>query len=233
MSERIQWVIERLEKSYGRQTSYSRHDPMKQLILTILSQRTTYADERKAFDQMIERFGNWENIAFVPVEELTKAIAPSNYPEIKAPRIQEVIKTIIAERGKPELDFLAELSTEEAVKWLRKLPGVGPKTTTFLLLFVFKRPVLPVDTHVYRVSQRVGLIGSKVTQEKAHEVLLKMLPPIPDELLNFHKLLFKHGQQVCTWNHLKCTQCVLKDICDFGRSVLKIETPMPVENTQE
>lgn len=232
MEERIYWVIERLEKAYGRQSNYSRHEPMKQLILTILSQRTNYADERKAYEQMMERFKTWEGIAHAPVDELTAAIAPSNYPEIKAPRIQEVIKIIIAERGKPELDFLENLTTEEAVKWLRKLPGVGPKTTTFLLLFTFKRPVLPVDTHVYRVSQRVGLIGSKVNQEKAHEVLLKMLPPIPDELVNFHRLLFKHGQQVCSWNHPKCTQCVLKDICDFGRSVLKIETPMPLKATE-
>lgn len=232
MNARIYWVIERLEKAYGRQTSYSRHAPMTQLILTILSQRTNYADERKAYEQMMERFGTWENIASAPVEELTQAIAPSNYPELKAPRIQEVIKTIIAERGKPELDFLENLTTEEAVAWLRKLPGVGPKTTTFLLLFTFKRPVLPVDTHVYRVSQRVGLIGSKVNQEKAHDVLLKMLPPVADELLNFHKLLFKHGQQVCSWNHPRCTECVLKDICDFGRSILKIETPFPIGSEQ-
>lgn len=221
MDKRVDIVIERLEKVYGRQTNYSRHDPMEQLILTILSQRTNYADERQAYAQMMERFKTWEEIANAPVEELTQAIAPSNYPELKAPRIQAVIKQIIAERGKPELDFLAKLSTEDAMAWLRALPGVGPKTTTFLLLFTFKRPVLPVDTHVYRVSQRLGLIGSKVNQEKAHLVLLKMLPPVADELLNFHKLFFKHGQQVCTWSHPKCTECVLRDICDFYNRVTR------------
>jgi len=232
MNERIYLAIERLENVFGRQLNYSLRPPMEQLIMTILSQRTNYADEKKAYEQMRERFGSWENIANAPLDELTEAIKPSNYPELKAPRIQEVIKQIIAEKGKPDLDFIAEISTEEAMAWLRKLPGVGPKTTTFLLLFTFKRPVLPVDTHVYRVSQRVGLIGSKVNQEKAHDVLLKMLPPVADELLNFHKLFFKHGQQVCTWNHPKCVDCVLKDICDFGRSVLKIETPVPVSTRQ-
>ncbi len=228
MDERINIAIERLEKVFGRQLSYSQRPPMEQLMMTILSQRTNYADEKKAYDQMRERFGSWGNIADAPLEELTEAIKPSNYPEIKAPRIQAVIKQIIAEKGTTDLNFINEMTTEAAMEWLRKLPGVGPKTTTFLLLFTFKRPVLPVDTHVYRVSHRVGLITSKTTQEKAHILLLQMLPPIADELLNFHKLFFKHGQKVCTWNHPKCTECVLKDICDFGRSVLKIEEPMPV-----
>jgi len=228
MESRIQAAIDRLEKVFGRQLSYSQRPPMEQLIMTILSQRTNYANEKLAYNQMRSRFGSWENIADAPLDELTETIRPSNYPEIKAPRIQEVIKQIIAEKGTTDLSFIQQMSTEEAMQWLRRLPGVGPKTTTFLLLFTFRRPVLPVDTHVYRVSQRLGLIGKKVSQEKAHELLLKMLPPVADELLNFHKLFFKHGQRVCTWNHPKCTECVLKDICDFGRSVLKIETPMEV-----
>ena len=104
---------------------------------------------------------------------------------------------------------------QEAMDWLMALPGVGHKTATFVMLFTFRKPVLPVDTHVHRVSQRLGIIGPKVSQAKAHQVLLDMLPADADELLNFHKLFFKHGQQICTWSHPKCEECYLTDVCDY------------------
>ncbi len=188
---------------------------MEQLIATILSQRTNYENERKAFTQMWEQFGSWQGIMEAPTELLTQAIASSNYPEIKAPRIKAVLRQIKEARGDFNLDFLADLPLEEAMKWLMRLPGVGYKTTTFLLLFTFRKPVLPVDTHVHRVSQRLGIIHAKVTADKAHQILLDMLPQEAPELLNFHKLFFKHGQRTCTWSYPKCRQCILTDICDW------------------
>ena len=213
--DKIPIVLTRLEEQFGRQTRFSSKPPMEQLIATILSQRTNYANERQAYERMWERFGSWEGIVNAPLDELTEAIASSNYPEIKAPRIKAVLRSIQEECGAFNLDFLADWPVKKAQEWLMRFEGVGHKTATFLLLFSLRKPVLPVDTHVHRVSQRVGIIGPKVNQAKAHTVLLEMLPPDADELLNYHKLLFKHGQQVCTWSYPRCGQCVLQDICDY------------------
>ena len=194
---------------------------MEQLIATILSQRTNYANERKAYERMWERFGSWEGIMNAPPDELTEAISSSNYPEIKAPRIKETLRLIQEECGSFNLDFLADWPVEKAQAWLMRFEGVGHKTATFLLLFSLRKPVLPVDTHVHRVSQRVGIIGPKVSQAKAHTVLLEMLPRDAHALLNYHKLLFKHGQQVCTWSYPRCRECVLQEVCDYYQNQKK------------
>ena len=208
-------IVRRLEEAYGRQTRYSTKNPMDQLIATILSQRTNYADELQAYTQMRARFPSWEEVAAAPVAELEATIQPSRFPELKAPRIQEVIRRIIADHGDTEMRFLEDMPTEAAQAYLMSLPGVGYKTSTFVLLFSLRRPVLPVDTHVHRVSTRTGILPAKTSQEKAHVLLLTMLPKDADELLNFHKLLFKHGQQVCTFSYPRCQACLLKDICAY------------------
>ena len=213
--EKISTALARLEEQFGRQTRFSGKSPMDQLIATILSQRTNYENERKAFERMWDRFGSWEGIMNAPTDELTEAIASSNYPEVKAPRIKKILQQIYEERGNFDLQFLADLPVEEAMQWLMQFEGVGHKTTTFLLLFTFRKPVLPVDTHVHRVSQRLGIIDQKTTQAKAHKVLLDLLPKDANELLNYHKLFFKHGQQVCTWSYPRCRSCILTDICTY------------------
>jgi endonuclease III len=213
--EKMETALKRMEEHFGRQTRFSEKDPLNQLISTVLSQRTTYANEKKAFERMWETFGSWGNIMTASLAELIETISTSNYPEVKAPRIQLILQQIKAERGNFDLNFLDDLPVNEAMQWLMTLPGVGYKTSTFVLLFTFRKPVLPVDTHVHRVSQRLGIISSKTNEAKAHGVLLAMLPADAAELLNFHKLFFKHGQQICIWSYPKCKQCYLTDICDY------------------
>ncbi|GAB3902647.1 endonuclease III [Larkinella knui] len=208
-------VHEILNQHYGIQAIYGRLEPMHELIATVLSHRTTHANEVTAFRTMMARFGTWEAIRDAPVEELTEAIQTSNYPEIKAPWIKQILARIIAERGEANVDFLREMTNEAAMTWLTALPGVGLKTATLLLLFNFQKPVLPVDTHVHRVSQRLGLIGPKVSAEKAHAILLRYLPPDATVLFNFHKHFYWHGQRICTWSYPKCQSCVLKLHCDY------------------
>ncbi len=213
MQPKIIRAIEILEAEYGRSLRYSSKQPIEQLISTVLSQRTNYADERAAFKGMWEKFGDWENIRTAPVEELTTAITSSNFPEVKAPRIQAILTQIKEELGHYKLDFLKSWTVEEASRWLMRLPGVGHKTATFLLLFVFRLPALPVDTHVHRVSQRLGIIDTKVSEAKAHKLLKEMLPQTADDLLNFHRLFFNHGQKVCSWSTPKCAVCQLQALC--------------------
>jgi endonuclease-3 len=213
--QKTRLIHELLNQQYGIQAIYGRLEPLHELIATVLSHRTTHANEVTAFRTMMERFGSWEAIRDAPVEELTQAIQTANYPEVKAPYIKQILSRIIAERGEASIDFLREMATEAAMTWLTALPGVGLKTSTLLLLFNFQKPVLPVDTHVHRVSQRLGLIGPKVTAEKAHAILLAYLPQDATVLFNFHKHFYWHGQRVCTWSFPKCPQCVLKTHCDY------------------
>lgn len=218
-SDKTQQTHERLNRSYKRLEIDSRRSPMHELISTMLSHRTNHADETKAYKTMLERFGDWEGVMQADESELADAIRTTRYPEQKAPQIQQTLRMIKAARGEINIDFLADLSIEEAMDWLTRLPGVGLKTATLLLLFNFKKPVLPVDTHVFRVSQRVGLIGAKVTAAKAHGILLGMLPPDAVELFNFHKHLFWHGQRVCTFYSPKCEECVLNGLCNYYQDV--------------
>ncbi|RIJ43117.1 endonuclease III domain-containing protein [Pontibacter oryzae] len=218
-SEKTQLTHELLNQAYKRLTLGSRRSPMHELISTMLSHRTNHADETTAYNTMLERFGDWEGVMLADECELAQAIKTTRYPEQKAPQIQQTLRMIKAARGEINIDFLADLSIEEAMDWLTRLPGVGLKTATLLLLFNFKKPVLPVDTHVFRVSQRVGLIGAKVTAAKAHAILLDMLPPDALELFNFHKHLFWHGQRVCTFYSPKCDECVLNGLCNYYQDV--------------
>jgi endonuclease-3 len=213
---------QRLQGLYGEQELYNRRDPMRELVSTMLSHRTTHADEEKAYRQMHERFGSWEGIRDAPLPELIDAISSSRFPEAKAVNIKKVVGRIIEERGEANIDFLRDMPVEEAMLWLLSLPGVGLKTSTLLLLFNFYKPVLPVDTHVHRVSQRVGMIGPKTNAEKAHDILLDMLPKDAKVLFNFHKHFFWHGQKVCIWSVPRCQQCPLTDICDWYQANRKV-----------
>ncbi|CAH1001082.1 Endonuclease III [Neolewinella maritima] len=211
----LHFLITTLEAEYGRQTRYSTKSAVDQLIATTLSQRTNYADEKAAYDKLLETYGDWTGVAAAPVEGIEACIQTSRWPEIKAPRIKELLNIILERYGKMDMQFLADMPVEEAQELLMELPGVGFKTSTFVLLFSLRRPALPVDTHVHRVSTRYGILPAKITQAKSHKALLDMLPQDADELLNFHKLLFKHGQRVCTYSHPKCGKCVVSARCRY------------------
>jgi endonuclease-3 len=214
-SEKIADIYARLLKTYGERPLKPRREPMHELISTMLSHRTTQKNEAIAFERMWKRFGSWEAIRDAPLDALVESIETSNYPESKAPRIQAALAQIIEERGEPSIEFLRDLPAEEGREWLMSLPGVGIKTASLVLLFCFSKPVLPVDTHVHRVSGRLGLIGPKASAELAHALLLEQLPSDPHVLFNFHIAMLKHGQQICIWGTPRCTRCPLTDRCDW------------------
>ena len=211
-------MYDRLVALHGHQPNIPRREPMHELISTILSHRTTGHNEDLAYERMMTRFGTWEGVRDAPVDELAEAIAPANFAEQKAPRIKEVLRRIFEERGAFDLAFLGTMPLDEALTWLTDLPGVGPKTATLVLLFCFARPVLPVDTHVHRVSQRVGLIGPKVDATAAHPLLLALFPADAQVLYNFHIDTLRHGQKICVWGTPRCERCPLTSICSWYAS---------------
>lgn len=215
LRERAMAVYGLLLETYGELPLKPRREPMHELISTMLSHRTTQKNEALAFERMWNKYGSWAAIRDAPFEELAETLEQVQFPGAKAENIKKALTRIIEERGEPSIEFLRDMPTEEAVAWLRSLPGVGIKTAALVLLFCFFHPVMPVDTHVHRVSQRIGLIGPKVTAEAAHTLLLDLLPAEPHVLFNFHVGMLKHGQRICVWAKPRCERCPLTGLCDY------------------
>ncbi|GGO22582.1 endonuclease III domain-containing protein [Deinococcus humi] len=211
-AELLRWMKSELHAEYGDRHLDPRREPMHELISTILSQRTTWQDEAAAYDELCE-IGDWDAIIAAPTERVAHAIRRSNYPESKAPRIQETLRRIRDSPGGYNLEFLRDMPSKDALKWLTDLPGVGVKTASLVLLFNYAHPVFPVDTHVHRITTRVGAIPL-MGEQAAHRALLKVLPGEPPFLYELHLNLLRHGQQVCQWSRPKCGVCVLRERCD-------------------
>jgi endonuclease-3 len=150
-------------------------------------------------------------VVIAPVEEITELIWVGGLARVKALRIKDILKAIWGKRGSLELDFLKDMPLPEAKAWLRELPGVGPKTAACVLLFSLGQPALPVDTHVCRVTRRLGLIDAKVSVEEAHEILEAMLSPV--QVYPFHVYMVEHGRRTCVARRPRCPRCVLKEGC--------------------
>ena len=213
-------VTRRLTIEYG-EVPFSSKDPMSMLVDILLSHRTRDEQTAAAWANLLKRFGSWEAVRDAPTEEVQSTIANVNFPEVKAPRLQTIMRQITAERGNLNLDFLRDLPVEEGAAWLNRFEGVGPKTTACVLLFSCQKPLLPVDVHVHRCSIRLGLIGKKVTADNAHNLLQALLPQDARSIYNFHKALLRHGQRVCVYEHPRCNRCVLTDLCDYYKTVVK------------
>ncbi len=207
-------VAARLVARFGH-ARFSDRDPLSMLVDILLSHRTRNEQTYAAYRALLERFGDWAGVRDAPTAEVESTIAVVNWPEVKAPRIQTILRRITAERGELSLDFLCKLPVAEAAAWLGRLEGVGPKTVACVLLFTCRQPILPVDTHVHRVSIRLGLIGPKVTAAAAHDLLGALLPPDPQAIYDFHRALLKHGQDPCVYGRPRCERCALTDCCDY------------------
>ena len=214
-AEKTQYVHEELTRFFGLLALKPRRLPMHELISTMLSHRTNHAMETLAYTQMLVKFGTWPEVLAAPFEALADTLAPAQFPGAKAANIQKALQQIKQKCGELKIDFLQDLPEAEGLAWLTSLPGVGLKTASLLLLFNFGKKVIPVDTHVHRVTQRIGIIGLKDTAEKAHTLLPGMLPPHATDLFNFHIHLLWHGQRICTFRAPKCLQCPVREVCNY------------------
>ena len=213
-------VTRRLTEYYG-EVPFSSKDPMSMLVDIILSHRTRDEQTAAAYDNLLKHFGSWEAVRDASTEEVQAEIDNVNWPEVKAPRLQALMHRITEERGELNLDFLRDLPVAEGAAWLSRLEGVGPKTKACVLLFSCQKPILPVDTHVWRVSIRLGLIGKKVTADAAYDLLQALLPQDARIIYNFHKALLRHGQRICVFERPRCEKCPITDLCDYYQTVVK------------
>jgi endonuclease-3 len=183
--EKIDPIYNALAAAYGELTWSSSTDPLSELIHTILSQHTSDTNRDRAFGAMRTQFPTWEEVRGAPLDLLIEAIKSGGLANVKAPRIQSVLRQISDERaGELNLDFIAEMTVDEAKAYLARFRGVGPKTTACVLMFACGMPVMPVDTHVHRVSGRLGLISERTTADQAHDDLEAIVEP--GKRYNFH-----------------------------------------------
>ena len=200
-----------LQQYQGQITWTPRYDPISELVFTILTQHTSDSNALKAFNNLVGQFPSWQDILDADDEEVAKTIFIGGLSKIKAPRIKSVLKVIKSDTGSFNIDFLSHMTLTEAKNWLKSLPGVGPKTAAVVLAFALNMPAMPVDTHIYRVSKRLGLIGKKIDVDKAHDILENSVDP--NKVFSFHVYLIQHGRTVCKARKPLCNECVLNDKC--------------------
>lgn len=204
-------LIEILDERYGRTPQQPSGAPVTELVVTLLSQHTSDHNSGHAMHRLLERFPTWEDVIAAPTAEVEEAIRPGGLAPTKAPRIQALLSEVRDRAPDFELAELSEMPLDDAKRWLRSLPGVGPKTAACVLLFALARPALPVDTHVDRVSRRLGLVPKKASVEQAHDLLEAQLEP--DEVYAFHVDLIQHGRRTCHARSPQCEDCPLLDRC--------------------
>jgi endonuclease-3 len=208
-------VYQRLLAAYGEPDWRPHYQPMEELVLTFLSQNTSDVNSARAYAALRERYPTWQKVLDAPVAELAETIRSGGLSQQKAPRIQNALQRILQERGEFSIDFLADLPTDEATHWLTSFDGIGHKTASIVLLFCFNKPAFPVDTHVGRVTRRLGLAGARDSEEKIKALWESLTPP--ERYYPLHLNLILHGRQVCRARMPNCPICVLKRICQYAR----------------
>jgi endonuclease-3 len=215
---RLRAVVARLDQAYGRPLLAPRFPPVGELVYTVLSQNTTDVNTDRTYAALRRRFPTWSEVRDAPVAEVEEAIAAGGLSHVKAPRIGAILRALSTAGGEPGLGLLDVLRDGDALAYLQSLPGVGPKTAACVLLFSLGRPAMPVDTHVHRVSGRLGLIEARLTAVAAHGVLTALAGPAATDIYAAHVDLVRHGRRVCHVRRPACGTCPLNDLCPSAGS---------------
>ena len=216
--ERALDVHKKLLAFYGEPIWRNPLPAIDELVSTILSQNTNDVNRDKAFDALRARFPTWEQVRDAPEADVIEAIRPAGLGNQKGPRIQKVLQAIQTERGNLDLSFLMDMPLEDARNWLTKFNGVGPKTAAIVLCFSLGRPAFPVDTHVYRVTGRIGLRPLEMNVEAAHPYLESIFPP--ETYYAGHLNIIRLGREICHARKPNCMACPLRAVCDYGQTIL-------------
>ena len=200
-------IHELLLEMYGT-PRWTRLDGVSEMVATILSQNTNDANRDLAYTRLRARFNTWEDVRDAKTDDIVEAIRPAGLANQKGPRIQQALKRITEERGALNIDFLAALPVDEARAWLTSINGIGPKTAAIVLLFCYDRPAFPVDTHVHRVTGRLGLRPDALSADDTHTLMEALCPAGAEG--PFHLNLIRHGREVCAARRPMCEACGLR-----------------------
>lgn len=211
----VREVDARLACLHGDNQFPGASDPLGGLVYTILSQSTTAANSSRAYEDLVRRFPSWDALAQAPVGQIARAIRSGGLARQKAPRIRTIIRRIIDENGGATLDFIERMSVKQATEYLLGFDGVGPKTAACVLLFSMGRQVFPVDTHVRRISERLGWVPPGLSDVAVHDALGRIVPP--ELCYRLHVNMVTHGREVCKARSPQCDGCPLQSVCDHSR----------------
>ena len=203
-----------LAREYGDRKLRPDGDPLGGLVGTVLSQNTSDLNSGRAYTSLRLRFPTWEAVRTAPREALADAIRSGGLAEIKSFRIQGILDDLVARYGSLDLSAIAALPIPEARTALTSLHGVGPKTASCVLLFNLGRPAFPVDTHVHRLSRRIGFALQKATPAAMQDLVEAHLPA--EHRYRFHVNLIQHGRTICKAQRPRCAECPIRPICQYG-----------------
>ena len=214
----VRYIIQNLERTYGVPENRRPSRPLDMLIKIILSQATSDANSDRTFAALRKRFPTWDAALRARTSTLAETIRAGGLANQKAAVIKDVLAQVRAERGALDLDFLHDLPDEEAVRYLARFRGIGPKTIACTLLFACRKEVFPLDTHIFRILRRVGLIPQKCTDARAHEIMNRTVPA--GKFYSFHVNLVRHGRAVCRPREPLCERCPIVEYCDYGQAMI-------------
>ena len=201
----------RLLEEYGQPVWRVKLPPLDELVSTILSQNTNDNNRDRAFDALVRQFPDWAAVRDADPEAVISAIRPAGLANQKGPRIQSVLQQITREQEHLSLAYVQDMPPTEALQELLKFKGVGPKTAAIVLLFSLDMPAFPVDTHIHRVTGRLGLRPEGMNAEKSHAFLADVFPP--NTYYAVHLNLIRHGREICHARSPECERCFLKELC--------------------
>jgi endonuclease-3 len=216
---RLRAILKRLEQVYGSPPWNPSHDPLGELVATILSQNTSDVNSDRAYAALRAAYRTWDEVLHAKPDDLASVIRSGGLARLKSRRIQEILHTLKTRQGHLRLDCLMDMPMPAARAFLAEFAGVGPKTIACVLLFACGHPAFPVDTHIYRVATRLGLLPSGCTVERAHTVLEPLIPPA--QIYRAHVNLIHHGRTVCKARLPNCQHCCLRTWCPFPQLVTK------------
>jgi endonuclease III len=214
----VRYIIQNLERAYGVPENKRASDPLDMLVQIILSQATSDTNSHRTFAALKKKFPTWDAALRARESTIAETIRAGGLANQKAAVIKSMLRQVKAEHGTLKLDFLHHLSAEEAVQYLRQFRGLGPKTIACTLLFACRLEVFPLDTHIFRILRRVGLIPQKCTDARAHEIMNRIVPP--GKFYSFHVNLIRHGRTLCRPRDPLCERCPIVEYCDYGQQLI-------------
>ena len=209
-------ISDALEKLYGIPERESDEHVLDCLIRTVLSQNTNDVNRDKGFTALQERFPTWEEAQKAAVEEIGETIRIAGLHVQKSRTIKNFLTWLKANHGELDLEFICEMETADAIQYLCQHKGIGIKTASVTLTFACGHEVFPVDTHVLRISRRLGLVPSNCTAEKAHEVMAQIVPV--GKSLPFHMNLITFGRRICHARNPACHECAFTAHCLYFKA---------------
>jgi endonuclease-3 len=209
-------IVQNLENTYGEPHMSAKSDPLAMLINIILSQATSDTNSRRTFQNLKKRFKTWEKVLAAKEDEIVEAIRAGGLANQKAKVIKQLLAQIKEQNGSLSLQFLDEMPDEAARDFLLQFRGIGPKTVACTLLFALHKEVFPLDTHIFRVLKRMGILPEKITDAKAHKLLDRLVPH--GKFYSLHVNLIRLGREICRPREPFCEKCPLIEYCDYGLS---------------